>query len=148
MSIGYNDESVLITYVDEIHKVGILAVDHLCEVFGTWNTHLALTIWHDNRSIVLIKENFPSRGSGEHGAWWHALDLHHKCHVIFFVFTGEKWLSDVKLIEDAAEGPHVDRTRVTDTKHNFWRAIEPRLDVGVYFLVFEAPGAKVDNFDT
>lgn len=68
--------------------------------------------------------------------------------MIFFVFTGEKWLSNVKLIEDAAEGPHVDRTRVTDTQYDFGRAIEPRLDVGVYFLVFEAPGAKVDYFDS
>ena len=74
MSIGYNDESVLITYVDEIHKVGILAVDHLCEIFGAWHAHLALTIWHDNRSIVLIEEDFPSCGSGEHGARRHALD--------------------------------------------------------------------------
>ena len=67
--------------------------------------------------------------------------------MIFLVLTWEKWMSDVELVQDAAEGPHVNGRRVRDTEHDLRRTVEATLDVCVDFLVLEAPRTKVDDLD-
>ena len=68
--------------------------------------------------------------------------------MVFFVFAGEEGVAYRQLVEDAAEGPHVDGRRVGDTQHDFRRAVESALDVRVDFLVLEAAATKVNDLDS
>ena len=67
--------------------------------------------------------------------------------MIFFIFSGEEWLADVEFVQDAAEGPHVNRCSVRDPENDLWRSIEPTLDVCVNLVVLETSRTEVDNFD-
>ena len=137
----------LCTYVDEVDKVCVLRIDQVRQALGAGHAHLPLAVGHDDRPVVVIEEHFSARCSCQHRSRRHSLNLHHQCHVIFFVFSGEEWLAHVELVEDAAEGPHVDCRAVGDAEHDLWGAVETRLDVGVDFLVLEAARAEVDDFD-
>lgn len=68
--------------------------------------------------------------------------------MLFFVLTGEKWIPNIKFVKDATETPHIDCRVVGNAEHNLRRTVEPRLDVSVYFLVFEAATAEVDDLDS
>ena len=68
--------------------------------------------------------------------------------MVFFVFTREKRIADVQLVEDAAKAPHVDGLRVLDTQDDLWCSVEPGLDIGVYFLILKATTSKINNLDS
>lgn len=68
--------------------------------------------------------------------------------MFFFVFAGEQRISDVELVQDASETPHIDRGVVWNTQHDLRCAVESRLDVRVYLLVFKAPRPKVDDLNS
>ena len=67
--------------------------------------------------------------------------------MVFLVLAREQWLPNVQLIEDAAEGPHIDSASVRYAEDDFRSAVEARLDVGVDLLVLEAARAEIDDLD-
>lgn len=67
--------------------------------------------------------------------------------MLFFIFAWEERIAYVKFIEDAAKGPHVYGCVVRNSEDDLGCTVEPRLDVGVDLLVFEAAAAKVDDLD-
>lgn len=63
------------------------------------------------------------------------------------ILSTEKRISKVEFCDDATETPDVDFAIIGETKNNLWCAVVSALDVGVYGLIFEAAGAKVNDFD-
>ena len=110
-------------------------------------SHLALRVGHDDRLVVLIEEDLSARRPGNHGLGWDAFDLHHERHVLFLVLAGEEGVTDVQLVQNAAERPHVDCRAVGNTEDDFWCSVESTLNVGVDLLVLEAATTEIDDFD-
>lgn len=135
------------TYIDEVNEVGVARVNHLAEALVAGRPQLALAIWDDNGSVVVVEEDLAARGPGQNRPRRHAFYLHHQRHVVFLVLAWEQGVPHVELIEDAAETPHVDGGVVGDAEDNFGGAVEARLNVGVDFLVFKAPAPEVDDLD-
>lgn len=73
--------------------------------------------------------------------------LHDEGQLLLLRFSGKERHSGEQLREYAAEAPHVDCGRVRDPKDDLRGPVEPGLNVGVYPLVCEAAGAKVDDLD-
>ena len=67
--------------------------------------------------------------------------------MIFFVFAGKQWISDVKFIKDTAKAPHVYCCLIRNSKYDFWCPVKPRLYIGIDFFVLKTARTKVDNFD-
>ena len=76
-----------------------------------------------------------------------AEDFHDAGELLLLVFAGEDGVAGEELGEDATETPHVDGEAVAHAQNDFRRAVEAGLNVGIYLFVFEAAGAKVDDFD-
>ena len=49
--------------------------------------------------------------------------------MIFFIFTREERLAYIELVEDAAEGPHVNGCRVGDTKDDLGSSVVSALNI-------------------
>lgn len=64
-----------------------------------------------------------------------------------FGFPWENWNPSVEFNKDAAERPHIDCGCVRNPQHDFWRPVEPRLDVSVDALVTETAGTEIDDLD-
>lgn len=45
--------------------------------------------------------------------------------MIFLILSWEQRVANVKLVEDAAEAPHVDGCVVWNAEYNLWSPIEP-----------------------
>lgn len=103
------------TYIYEVHEVPVGTVHHVVQVLAVRHSNLAPRIWRDYRIVVVVEEHFSSGGPGEHGPGRNALDLHHERHVVLLVLSGEQWVPNIQLIENAAETPHVNSTAVWNT---------------------------------
>jgi len=136
------------TFVNEVYKVLIVAVEQRSKVFVVGQPHLALAVGYQNRLVVVIEEDFSSRCPGQHRSWWNALHLHNHGHVLLLILSWEERIADIQLVEDTAETPHVNGCVVWDAQDNFWRSVEPRLNVGVDLLVLEAARTEVDNLNS
>ena len=77
-----------------------------------------------------------------------ALHFHHQGHVILFILSREKRVTNVQLVEDAAKAPHVNGMVVGDAKYNLWSPIESRLNIGINLLILKAATSEVDYFDS
>lgn len=137
-----------ITYVYEINKIFVRTI-HKCEqIFVSWHSYFTSRVWCYDRIVVLIEKDFSSARSGKDWSWRDALDFHHKGHMIFFVFAGEEWVSDIKFVQNAAKAPHVDCCLIGNSQYNFWCSIKPWLDIGINFLIFKTTWSKINNFDS
>ena len=67
--------------------------------------------------------------------------------MLFFVFTGKDWETDVQFVQDAAQRPHVDGWRVPDAHHDLWRSVKTRLDVSVKLFFLVGATSEVNDFD-
>ena len=68
--------------------------------------------------------------------------------MLFFIFSGKDWESYEELIEDAAQGPHVDGGRVPDTHHDLGGTVKSALDVGVKLVLLISTRSEVNNLDS
>ena len=68
--------------------------------------------------------------------------------MFFFVFSWEKRVAYIQLVEDASEAPHVNGCIVRNAKHNLRCSVEATLDIGIDLLVFKAATAEVDDLDS
>lgn len=73
------------------------------------------------------------------------VDLHDARELLYFVLPREDGVPSVQLGQDAAKTPHVDGHVIRQAHDYFGGAVKARLDVGVYALVLETRGAKVDH---
>lgn len=108
-------ELPLNTFIYKVYEVLIVAVEQRSKVLVVGQSYLALAVGYQNRLVVIVEEHLPSRRTGQHRSWWHALHFHNHGHVLLLVLSREEWVSDVQLIQDAAETPHVNGCVVGNT---------------------------------
>lgn len=135
------------TLINEINKVFIWAAHLGVKILVTRNTNPATGVWHNYRVVVLIKENFSSSWPCKHRSWWNTFYFHHESHMFFFIFTWEQRVTNVELIEDATETPHINSCIIRYAEDDLGCSIEARLDIGVDLLIFKATTTKIDNLD-
>ena len=96
------------TYIDKVDKIFVTAIHLRIEILVAWDPDLAPAVWHDNRAVILVEEHLASAAASQDRAGWDSLDLHHQGHVVLLVFAREERVTNIKLVQDAAEAPHVD----------------------------------------
>ena len=102
-------------------------------------------IWLLNLFVVVVEENFSSCRDYNHGARRWSFHTHYQLHLFFLVFTWEQRIAHVELVQDAAEGPHVDGRVVGDAHDDLGGTVEPRLDIGVDLFVDEGGTSEVND---
>jgi len=78
---------------------------------------------------------------------WDTKDLHDEVQLFHFALTWKNWDARIKLNQDAAETPHVNRSCVWNADNDFWCPVKSWLDVGIDALIGKARRTKVDDFD-
>lgn len=73
--------------------------------------------------------------------------FHDARKLLSLVLTRKDRVAGQQFSKDAAKRPHVYWHTIGHPKNDFRRAVEARLDVGVYFLVFQTRRAEINNFD-
>ena len=68
--------------------------------------------------------------------------------MLLLVFTREQRIPNIKLVQDAAETPHVDGSVVRYAENDLGSSVEARLNVCINFFVREATTAEVDDLDS
>jgi hypothetical protein len=87
-----------------------------------------------------------SLGPLKHTRRWHSNYINNQLELFTLVGAWKQWESSEKLDHDAAEAPHVNLLSVRkEAKNDVGRSVEPALNVGVDYLVFETSTAKVGN---
>jgi len=79
--------------------------------------------------------------------FWRAKDFHDASELFLLVLPGEDWDSSVKLGQDAAKAPHIDRHAVCHAKDDFRRPVKSRLNIRVHLFILKTAGSEVDDFD-
>jgi hypothetical protein len=67
--------------------------------------------------------------------------------LLLLILTCKKWISDVKFVEDATEGPHVDGWCIFNTHHNFRSSVKSGLNVSVKLFFLIGAATEVNNLN-
>lgn len=110
--------------------------------------HFAFGIGRADRSVVIVEEDFATRGNHDHGARRHSFDLHNALHLLFLVLARKDGEADEELVEDAPERPHVDCRRVLDAHHDFGGTVEPTLNVRVELFILVCATSEINHLDS
>lgn len=93
--------------------------------------------------IVIVKENPTSGRLSDQRSWWDSNYFHDGSHLIVFILASENGHSNKTFKDNATETPHVNRSCVGNTQHNFWCPVKSGLNVGVEPLQLEAATAVI-----
>lgn len=133
--------------VDEVDKHVVVTLEHLGQVLCVGSSNFALRVGILQRPVVVVEEDFPSRGHDDHGARRQTLDLHDALDLLLLVLTGENGEAYVQFVEDAPERPHINGGRISDAHHDLGSTVEARLDVSVELVSLISARSKVNHLD-
>ena len=124
------------TLVHKVNEHVILALHHFSQAFGVRVPYLTLRIRVLQWPIVVIEEDLSAGSHYNHGTRWETFDFHNALDLLFLILTGEYWETNIQLIEDAAQRPHINCRGISDSHHDLRSSVKPRLDVGVELISF------------
>ena len=100
------------------------------------------------RLVVFVEEDLSPRCHNYHRSRRHSLHLHDALNLLFLIFSCKNWESNIELVENAAERPHVDGGRVPDPHHDLWRSVKSTLDVSVKLISFIGSTAEINDLNS
>jgi hypothetical protein len=133
--------------INKVNKQVILTFHHFTETFGIWEPNSAFGVWILKWSIVIIKKDLSSRSEYNHGPWWYSFNLHNTLYLFFLIFSCENRKSYIQLVENAAEGPHVNSWSIPDAHHDLRGSVKPTLNVGVKLIRLISATSKINHFN-
>lgn len=133
--------------VNEVNEEIVVALHHLGQTLCIRYAYFALGVGVLQRPVVVIEENLSARCHDNHGSGWDSFDLHDALDLFLLVLACEDWESNVELVQDATERPHIDGWRVSDAHHDLWGSVETTLDVRVELVRLVGSTSKVDYLD-
>ena len=137
-------------FIEEVNKVILIvfALHHLCQVLWVNVAQLSLRVGCLDWPIIIIKEDFPSRGDYDHRSRWNSFHFHDALHLFFLIFACKDRESNKEFVKNAPKRPHVNCRCVSNTHHDLGCSIETTLNIGVELLVLICSTAEINYLDS
>ena len=131
----------------EVNKQIIIAFHHQLQLFRVGLTHSSFWICILKRSVIVIKKYFSSCGLDNHRSWWNSFYFHYALNLFFFIFTRKYRKTNIQLVQNASQRPHINCWSISYSHHDFWRSIKPTLNICVKLIRLIGSTSKINNFD-
>ena len=136
------------TLIHKIYEEIIVTLHQFFKTFCIWNSNFAFWVWILQRSIIIIKKYFSSTCHYYHGSGRNSFNFHNTLYLFFLIFSSKNWESNIQLVKNASERPHIYRRWVPDSHHYFWSSVKSTLNVSIKLICFISTTSKINNFNS